>query len=118
MKALRMAALGAALVVGGSMSVMAQGGAPGTMQQGGGRGGRPNMQMKDITLSAEQQAKVDEINKKYSPEMQEIRDAMQAGGDRAASMKKMGELRAKMAPEIRAVLTADQQVVFDKNAAD
>ncbi len=118
MKALRIAALGVALVVGGSMSAMAQGGAPGAMQQGGGRGGRPNMQMKDITLSAEQQAKVDEINKKYAPEMQEIRDAMQAGGDRAESMKKMGELRAKMAPEIRAVLSADQQVVFDKNAAD
>ena len=33
-------------------------------------------------------------------------------------MKKMGDLRSKMAPEVRAILTAEQQVVYDKNAAD
>ena len=121
MKVLRIAALGVALVVGSSVAARAQGAPPaggGAMQQGGGRGNRPNMQMKDITLSAEQQAKVDEINKKYAPEMQAIRDAMQGGGDRAESMKKMGELRTKMAPEVRAVLTAEQQAVYDKNSAD
>ena len=121
MKALRMAALGVALIIGSSVAASAQGGPPaggGAMQQGGGRGGRPNMQMKDITLTAEQQAKVDEINKKYAPEMQALRDAMQGGGDRAEGMKKMGELRTKMAPEIRAVLTTEQQAVYDKNSAD
>ena len=121
MKVLRIAALSVALIAGSSVAAMAQGGPPaggGAMQQGGGRGNRPNMLLKDITLSAEQQAKVDEISKKYAPEQQAIRDALQSGGDRAEGMKKMGELRAKSAPEIRAVLTAEQQVVFDRNSAD
>ena len=121
MKVLRIAALSVALIAGSSVAAMAQGGPPaggGAMQQGGGRGNRPNMQLKDITLTAEQQAKVDDISKKYAPERQEIRDAMQSGGDRAEGIKKMGELRAKSAPEIRAVLTAEQQVVFDRNLAD
>ena len=120
MKVLRVAALGVALVVGSSIAASAQSVPPaggGAMQQGG-RANRPNLQLKDITLTAEQQAKVDEINRKYMPEMQAIRDAMQGGGDRAESMKKMGDLRSKMAPEVRAILTAEQQVVYDKNAAD
>ena len=121
MKILRVAALGVSLVVGSSIAASAQSVPPaggGAMQQGGGRGNRPNLQMKDITLTAEQQARVDEINRKYMPEMQAIRDAMQGGGDRAESMKKMGDLRSKMAPEVRAILTAEQQVVYDENAAD
>ena len=43
---------------------------------------------------------------------------MQGGGDRAEGMKKMNDLRAKISPEIRAVLTAEQQAIYDKNTAD
>ena len=113
MKALRIAALGVALVIGGSVVAIAQG-AP--QQQGGGR--RPDPRMANIELSAEQKVKIEEIQKKYSPEMQVIRDAMQGGGDRAEGMKKMNDLRAKMSPEIRAFLTTEQQAVYDKNAAE
>ena len=40
------------------------------------------------------------------------------GGDRAAAFTKMQAVRDKMSPEIRAVLTADQQVIYDKNLAE
>ncbi|MEO8334350.1 MAG: Spy/CpxP family protein refolding chaperone [bacterium] len=114
MKAFRIAALGFALVAGTAVVASAQA-AP---QQQGRGGGRPNQQLKDISLTAEQQAKIEEINKKYAPEMQVIREGMQGGGDRAEGMKKMNDLRTKISPEIRAVLTAEQQAIFDKNSAD
>ena len=108
MKALRIAALGFALVVGTALSAHAQGG-------GGGRGGRGNMLMVgiDSTLSADQKAKYAEIQAKYAPEQQAIRDMMQT--DREGAMKKRMELSGKMNPEIRAILSKDQQVTFDKN---
>ena len=113
MKIFRIAALGLALVAGTAVVASAQA-AP--QQQRG--GARPNQQLKDISLSAEQQTKIDEINKKYAPEMQVIREAMQGGGDRAEGMKKMNDLRTKISPEIRAVLTAEQQAIYDKNTAE
>ena len=118
MQAIRLAALGVALVVGSSVAASAQGAPPAGAQVGAGRSGRPNQQMKDITLTAEQQARLEVINKKYMPEMQVIREGMQGGGDRAEGMKKMNELRTRISPEIRAVLTADQQAIFDKNTAE
>ena len=108
MKALRTAALGAALIIVGAISAQAQGG-------GGGRGGRGNMLMVgiDSTLSPDQKAKVAEITAKYAPEQQAIRDMMQT--DREGAMKKRAELSARMNPEMRAILSKEQQVTFDKN---
>ena len=118
MKAIRIAALGAALVVGMAVTASAQG----AQQQGGGRpgGNRGGVGMllagiDSTTITAEQKAKIDEIQKKYMPEQQAIRDAVAAGGDRAEAMKKSADLRAKMQPEIRAVLNPAQQAIFDKN---
>ena len=81
----------------------------------GGRGGRPNMLLVgiDSTLSADQKAKLAEITAKYAPEQQAIRDMMAT--DREGAMKKRMELQAKTNPEIRAILSAAQQAVFDKN---
>jgi Spy/CpxP family protein refolding chaperone len=115
MKVFRIAALGLALVAGTAVVASAQA-AP--QQQGGNRGARPNQQLKDITLTAEQQTKIDVINAKYAPELKVVRDAMQGGGDRAEGMKKMNDLRAKISPEIRAVLTAEQQAIYDKNTVE
>ena len=111
MKALRIAALGVALVVGSAVSAHAQGGAG----MGGGRGGRGNMLMVgiDSTLSPDQKAKVAEVMAKYAPEQQAIRDMMQT--DREGAMKKRVELSGKMNPEIRAILSKEQQATFDKN---
>jgi hypothetical protein len=111
MKALRIAALGVALVIGGAVAAQAQGG-------GGGRGGRGNMMMAgiDSTLSADQKAKYAEIQAKYAPEQQAIREMMQT--DREGAMKKRAELSAKMNPEIRAILSKEQQATFDKNVEE
>jgi Spy/CpxP family protein refolding chaperone len=119
MKAVRIAALGVALVVGSAAVASAQGAAPAPQQQGGGmgRGGR-NALPPDITLSEEQKAKLDTIQKKYQPELTKIREEIQAGGDRAELMKKSTPIREKMSTEIRAILTADQQVIYDKFQAD
>lgn len=114
-KALRIAALGVALIVGGATLAQAQAG--GAQQQGERRGGR-NMELNGIELTDAQKVQLDAIQKKYQPEMMSIRNDMMNGGDRAALMKKAAELREKSAKDIRAILTPDQQVVFDKNLAE
>jgi Spy/CpxP family protein refolding chaperone len=111
MKALRIAALGVALVVGSAAVAGAQ------QQQGapGGPGRRPNMLMVgiDSTLTPEQKTKIDAINAKYQPELAALREM--AMTDRDGAMKKRSEIQAKQNPEIRAVLTPAQQAIFDKN---
>jgi hypothetical protein len=67
----------------------------------------------DSTLSPDQKAKLAEITAKYAPEQLAIRE-LQAT-DREGAMKKRMELSGKMNPEIRAVLSKEQQVTFDKN---
>ena len=114
-KALRMAALGAALLVGSATLVQAQAG--GAQQQGERRGGR-NMELNGIELTDAQKVQLEAIQKKYQPEMMSIRNDMMNGGDRAELMKKAADLREKSAKDIRAILTPDQQVVFDKNLAE
>ena len=108
MKALRIAALGVAFVIGTAVSVQAQAGGG-----GGGRGGRGNMLMVgiDSTLSPDQKARYAEIQAKYAPEQQAIRDMMST--DRDGAMKKRTELSARMNPEIRALLSKAQQATFD-----
>lgn len=113
MKALRIAALGAALLIGASVTASAQGAA-----QQGQAGRRPNMQLNGIELTDAQKTKLEAIQKKYQPEMQAIRESMQNGADRAETMKKMSGLRDKSSTEIRAILTPEQQAVFDKNVAE
>ena len=121
MKAFRIAALGVALLAGSTAVAGAQAATQAPAQQGGpGGGGRGgfNRTLNGIELTDAQKAKVAEIQAKYQPEMQAIRDAMQGGGDRAEGFTKMQALNDKRNPEIRAVLTADQQVIFDKNLAE
>jgi Spy/CpxP family protein refolding chaperone len=112
MKALRIAAIVAALLIGGAAIASAQG----AMQQGG--QARRNMQLDGIELTDAQKSKLEEIQKKYQPEMMALRAEFQNGGDRAELMKKGVALRDRSSAEIRAILTADQQVVFDKHTAE
>ena len=118
MKAIRIAALGVALLAGSTAVAGAQASPQAPTQQGGPGGGRGfNRSLNGIELTEAQKTKIAEINAKYQPELQAIRDSMQ-GGDRAAAFTKMQAVRDKMSPEIRAVLTADQQVIYDKNLAE
>ena len=120
MKAIRIAALGVALLAGSAAVASAQAGAPAPAQQGGPGGGRGgfNRSLNGIELTDAQKTKVAEIQAKYQPDLQAIRESMQGGGDRAAAFTKMQAVREKMNPEIRAVLTAEQQAIFDKNLAE
>lgn len=121
MKAFRIAALGVALLAGSAAIAGAQAGAPGTQQQGGpggggpggGRGGMMRGLINGITLTEAQQTKFTEIQAKYQPQMAAARES--ANGDRAAMFKAMQGINEKMYPELRAVLTPEQQAIFDKN---
>jgi len=115
---MKIATLAAAAIFAGAASVAgAQNAAP-TQQGGPGMGRRGNTTLNGIELTDAQKAKVSEIQAKYQPEMQAIRESIQNGGDRAEAFQKMSALRDKMTPEIRAVLTPAQQAIYDKNVAE
>ena len=84
-------------------------------QQQGQRPGRGfAMLMTGITLTAEQQVKVDSIAKKYA----EARSALQSETDMEARRAKGRELTTKQAEEVKVLLTDEQKKVFEKNQAD
>jgi Spy/CpxP family protein refolding chaperone len=117
MKAIRIATLAAALCVGMTSVAAAQG----TEPQGQGRGERMGgLLLKDINLTDAQKAQVKTIRDKYVPQLQELRKASQATGGPPdeATRTKMMDIQNKQTAEIRAILTADQQVAFDKNLAE
>ena len=123
MKALRMATLAVALCAG-MTSVAAAQAQPehenhgqGEVRRGGGMGG---WLLKDITLTDAQKDQVKTIREKYAPRQLEIRKAVQATGVAPddATRAKMVELQNQQAAEIRVILTADQQVIFDRNLAE
>ncbi|HXQ77878.1 MAG TPA: hypothetical protein VN797_06710 [Gemmatimonadaceae bacterium] len=121
MKVIRIATLAAALCVGMTTIAGAQGTEPQGQGQGGmGRGERMGgMLLKDITLTDAQKAQAKTIREKYLPQQMELRKAAQAvgGPPDEATRTKMRDLQAKQTAELRAILTADQQAVFDKNLA-
>jgi Spy/CpxP family protein refolding chaperone len=115
MKGIRIALLGTAILLGTATVARAQ--VRGTIGDQGGRA-RGGMQMNGIELTEAQKMRLEEIQRRYQPEMMSLRDQINAGGDRAELMKKAMALREKSAGEIRAILTPDQQTVFDKNMAE
>ena len=118
MRAIRFLMTAALVLVATTAS--AQGGqAGGQGGQGGmGQGGAQRMNemlFKDITLTDAQQAQIDTIQTKGREEQ---RAMMQGGGMQDPGMReKMMEMRKKQTDAIRAILTADQQAIFDKNLA-
>lgn len=104
--------LAAALMLGTATVATAQDPQPqGGQRMGGGRG--MGMLLQGITLTAEQQAKVDSINAAG----QAARQAMMQDQslDQEARRGKMREMMMKQSDAIRAVLTDEQKKVFDKN---
>ena len=124
MKAIRIATLAVALCAGMTSVAAAQGqpepgkqGGQGEMRRGGGMGG---MLLKDITLTESQKEQIKVIREKYAPKQLELRKAVQVTGVPAddATRAKMAELQNQQAAEIRVILTADQQAIFDRNLAE
>jgi len=121
MKVIRIATLAFALCAGFTSVAAAQGQpepqGQGEMRRGGGMGG---MLLKDITLTDAQKAQVKTIRDKYMPQQMELRKSAQATGGPPdeATRSRMMDLQEKQAAEIRAILTADQQKVFDGNLKD
>ena len=115
--------LGLALVM--AAPVAAQGGP-------GGQGQRRAMMeapksgegiLKGITLSADQQKKIDEMWKANEPRrtaQMEMMQKMRDSGERpdSATRAAMRAERQKQVNEYRAVLTPEQQKVFDSNVAE
>lgn len=114
MKAIRLVALAAALLAVGTVAAGAQA-AP---QQGQGRGQGRQAVPPGIELTDAQKAQLAEIEKKYQPEMAALGQQRQNGGNPAEIMKKAREIREKQQTDVRAILTPEQQSVFDKYAAD
>ena len=106
-----MFALLAALIAFAAPSAFAQGGGG----QGGGRGRQMEMLMKDITLTDAQKASVDSITQSFRAQMPAFTPGQPP--DSAARAKRM-EVMQKQTAAVRAVLTPDQQKVFDKNVAE
>lgn len=118
---IKFAVAGIALCAGASVA-SAQGGPPAggppMGQQGGqGRGGRGMQALfEGITLTADEQTKVDAINAKYRAKMQELMpNGMQGGPPDEGTRKKMEENREHQIHEIHEILTDDQKKIFDAN---
>ena len=112
MRKLQLVAIAAMLAVSASTAKAQDG-----QQQGGQRGGRMMAAlMNGITLSADQQVKVDSIAKKYADARQSMMQDQSL--DQDARRAKMREQMGKQADEIRAVLNDEQKKVFDKNRED
>ncbi len=74
------------------------------------------MLLDGITLTADQQTKVNEIRAKYRTQMQTaMPNGMQGGPPDAATRKKMDEMREHQQHDIRELLTSDQRKLFDAN---
>ena len=95
--------------------------APHTTNPNRGRGAshaprwRAERLFKDITLTSAQQAKVDSIQMRYREQMPSFTRG--SPPDSATRERVRGLFRHEL-DDIRGVLTADQQKVFDKNLAD
>ena len=117
MQALRTAALGVALVISGAGVARAQSApAAAAPPREGANRDRGGQQLAGLELTADQKTRLEAISVKYARENKAARDAMAT--DPADAMRMLMALREKMVPEFRAVLTAPQQAIFDRNVAE
>ncbi|MEO5580074.1 MAG: hypothetical protein ABIR58_05400 [Gemmatimonadaceae bacterium] len=121
---IKMTVAGAALCAVTSVAE-AQGPPAGAPSQGQGmgsgqmRGGRMHaMLFKGISLTAAQEAQIAAISDKGAKERRDHMPAGGTGGPPDPAMRKMmTEMQEKLHAEIRAVLTGEQQKIFDTNVA-
>jgi len=101
------------LAIAAPSAAHAQGGPPPGGMRGPGR--MMEMLMKDITLDDAQKAKLDSIQAKNAKEMPPMTPGEPPSQE---AMTKRREVMAKQQDEIRTILTADQQKLYDKNLAE
>src|SRR5215203_1521702 len=93
-----------------------QGGPGGAGGPEGARGMRGMSLTEGIALTEVQQAKLDSIQTFYGAERKKLVASEQAAGTPGEAIRgKVMELSNKMTAEIRTVLTADQQKLYDAN---
>ena len=73
-------------------------------------------QLTGIELSPEQKTRLEAITTKYAAENKSLYELMATAP--ADAMTKMMAVRERMLPEVRAVLTTEQQAIFDKNITE
>ena len=108
--------LAAALLMVAPSAASAQNPPPGERRGPGGPGRMMEMLMQGITLTADQQKKMDSINAANGEQMRAV--FQDTTLDREARFKKSGEMRQKHMADLKAQLTDEQKKVFDKNVAD
>ena len=118
----RLALISAALLALSASVALAQnpqappgGGMSGGMRQGG-PGRRMQMLLNGITLTTQQQATVDSIEGAYRPRMRAL--FTPGSPPDSTARARMRDLADSENKDIRAILTPDQQKIFDKNVAE
>ncbi|HXG70948.1 MAG TPA: hypothetical protein VNJ04_10110 [Gemmatimonadaceae bacterium] len=117
MKAIRIITLAIALCGAGATVASAQGQPPQAVSRGAGAGG---MLLRDITLTDEQKIQQKVIREKFAPRLLELRKYAETSGmppDDATRTKTL-KIQDEQTAELRAILTAEQRTVFDRNVAE
>lgn len=83
----------------------------------GRRAGMGGLILQGITLTEAQKTQQKAIREKYAPQMMQLRKTAQTTGT-PIDQGKLAELRSAQLNELRAILTAEQQVIFDRNVAE
>ena len=134
---IRSAVLGAAMIIGVSVTASAQQGSNSNSEAGtttSRRGDASRMLFRDINLSESQQTQVKTIREKYAVQARSARDSARAkrelsqqgdttrarGANKASrkGQRYSGQHMQKAHTEIRTVLTSEQQPIFDRNIAE
>ena len=117
---IRMAIAGVAFLgVASVATAQAPQGAPDGPRMGR-QGGMSKMLFNGIDLTDAQKAQVEQISQKYKAQREALRPAggqMQGPPD-DVTRAKMDAIRTQANAEYRAILTADQQKIFDQNVAE
>ena len=79
-------------------------------------GGRDEMLLRGITLSAEQQQRIQAIRANHRTQVQKLRE--EARADNETPRDRVQALMEKQQGEVRAVLTTEQQAQFDRNVTE
>lgn len=115
----RIAVVTVALLACSAAAAIAQAPPPAGPPQGQGQGGRGAARMQallqGITLTAQQQATFDSINASYQGQMPAFTPGSPPD---SAAMARRREIGQKRDADLRAVLTPEQQTVWDTNMAN